>query len=136
MYHRNMEIYRNIVSGIARLAATAWNRRKAVTKFLQPAKTARRAGLPEIVFPASSITLSALAVVILLPAACAAVTEAERDETNYAREDRLLEAKDDFHARAVECSKNGGTMQIKKYSSSGLTNRDAHAYRTAECVKF
>ena len=79
--------------------------------------------------------LCILTVVFLSLAACTTVAESARDEKSYDREDRLLQAKDDFQARAEQCKKTGGIMYTRQHYSSRLHEMDAHDYRTAECVK-
>ena len=74
-------------------------------------------------------------VVFLLLASCATLTEDERAERMYDREDELTLAREDYERRSAECWRNGGTMQNLAYSTPGTRKLTAHDYRMVQCAK-
>ena len=74
-------------------------------------------------------------VVFLLLVSCATLTEDERFERIYDREDELILAMEEFERRSMDCQRNGGVMENRTDSSSRLRKRTAHDYRMAQCVK-
>jgi hypothetical protein len=84
----------------------------------------------------SLATLSVFATAFFLLASCATVTESERDEKAYGREDREIEIKEDYDERAKKCQQDGGSMSANKHYPSGLSRKSGGDldYGTARCV--
>jgi hypothetical protein len=84
----------------------------------------------------SQPTLSVLAAGCFLLASCATVTESERDEKAYGRENKEIEIKDDYDERAKKCQADGGSMSANRHYPSGLSREIGGDldYGTARCV--
>ncbi len=65
-------------------------------------------------------------LLFLLLCSCATLTEEERFE----REDRLIQARDEFYRQRDSCHRMGGTMQIRART---LGKYDYLDYKTARC---
>ncbi len=89
-----------------------------------------------VISPVSLITFSVIAIVFLLLESCATLTEYERAEREYMRENSLVLAQEKFQRDAASCRQQGGVMLITKYSFSRLVKYTAHEYKTSRCVKF
>jgi len=72
-------------------------------------------------------------VVFLLLASCATLTDDERAERNYDREDELTLAKEEYERRSADCWRTGGTMQNLEYSAPRSKKLTAHDYRKVLC---
>ncbi|GMR17486.1 MAG: hypothetical protein BMS9Abin32_601 [Gammaproteobacteria bacterium] len=79
---------------------------------------------------------SLLGAAFFLFAACAVVTEEQRAERMYDREDRLILARESYQQRLVACRRSGGAMQITSYSSARLGRYSARDYKMAQCVAY
>ncbi len=65
-------------------------------------------------------------LLFMLLCSCATLTEEERFE----REDRLIQARDEFYQQRDSCLSRGGTMQIR---GRALGKYDYLDYKTARC---
>lgn len=81
-------------------------------------------------------TLGAISICCFFLASCATITEAERIERRYVREDRLILAREKFERARTACQSNGGSIMISRYSSGRLGKYTAHDYNMAKCVRF
>lgn len=78
----------------------------------------------------------ALSIACFLLASCSTLTEAERIERQYEREDRLIVAREKFERVKAICRQDGGAIMISRFSSSRMGKFTAHDYDRAQCVRF
>jgi hypothetical protein len=83
-------------------------------------------------FLVSLITLSVIAVVFLLLASCAVLTE----EQQYAREDALILARERYEVRQQACNEAGGVMFINTGGQKLRKRVTRHDYKSAVCVRL
>ena len=84
----------------------------------------------------SLTTIGIITIVFLLLSSCATLTEDERAEREYARENSLILAREEYQRRTVSCQKIGGMMQITRFSSSKFGAFTEREYRMALCVTY
>ncbi len=82
------------------------------------------------------VTFSVISIVFLSLSSCAILTEEERAEREYKREDSLILAREEYQRKTVSCRKNGGVMQFTKFSSSRLAAITVSEYKMAQCVTY
>ena len=70
-----------------------------------------------------------LAIVLVLLASCATLTEEEK----YERDDRFLQARDQFELKRISCIGAGGMIVRRTLGPS--RRYSLHDYETAECVR-
>lgn len=114
----------------------AWSLRKPFFKVLDTAQTGDYPEKSAVISPASLITFSFIAIIFLLLSACVTLTEDERAERRYERQNRLILAMEDFEHRKLSCRAAGGIIQITRYSSTKLGQFTASEYKMAQCVKL
>ncbi len=66
---------------------------------------------------------------VITMSACAPLSEQEQ----FARQDRLNLAKEDFQLRDEQCQRAGGAMQMQ---ATPLGKYGRHDYKTARCVRL
>lgn len=113
----------------------AWSLRKPFFKALDTAQIGDHPDESAVISPASLFTFSFIAIVFLLLSACVTLTEEERAERRYERQNRLVLAMENFERRKLSCSMAGGIIQITKYSSTKLGQFTASEYKMAQCMK-
>ncbi len=101
-----------------------------------PAQLGCRAARPSANPLGSPIVVSVIAVVHLLMASCAVLTEEERAAQEYEQTNRLILARESYERRSIDCQRNGGSMQIIKYNSSRFGKYSAQEYELAQCVRY
>jgi len=114
----------------------AWSLRKPFFKALDTAQVGDHPDKSAVISPASLITFSFIAIIFLLLSACATLTEDERAERRYERENSLVLAREEFERRKLDCMAAGGIIQITRYASTNLRRFTAREYQRAQCVEF
>ena len=84
----------------------------------------------------SLIKVCVLSAVVLLHASCVTLTDDERIQSQYDREDKLIVAREDYARRSADCRRNGGAMQITKRSLSRISKPTVHEYKFARCIRY
>ncbi len=69
-------------------------------------------------------------LLLVLTINCANISEEDRLERRYERENRLILAREEFERREIGCRRSGGMMTIERHSIE-ITE---HEYRMARCV--
>jgi len=75
-------------------------------------------------------------ILVLIPllASCSTLSEDERAEKKYDREDKLILAREQFEREKRDCQSSGGSMKLRRYSGSKITKPDIMDYRSARCI--
>jgi len=113
--------------------ARPWFRRNAAANDPDAAAATHRLGRSATGVREFLRTLGVIVAACVLTASCAALTEDERADRDFERENRLVLAREAYAKKAVACRQAGGMMQIKKSNIRGF---DYHDYKFARCVRF
>ena len=68
---------------------------------------------------------------LLLLCSCATLTEEER----FTREDKRIQAREEFYLQKDYCRRMGGTIQVRLRTLGKLGNYSYNDYKSARCVK-
>ncbi len=72
-----------------------------------------------------------LAIVFVLSASCTALTEDEK----YEREDRFVQAVDQFRLKKIACRNSGGVIWMRRTTASKMQRYARRDYESATCVR-
>ena len=108
------------------------SRVSGVFKALEVAQIGDRLSKSADFFLVSLIMLSVIAVVFLLLASCATLTE----EQQYAREDALILARERYEVTLQACNEAGGVMRIDAGGQKLRKRFTRHDYKLAECARL
>ncbi len=70
-------------------------------------------------------------LIFALIISCVNISEEDRLERRYERENRLILAREEFERRKVDCRRSGGMMMIDRHSREIRE----YEYRMARCVE-
>jgi hypothetical protein len=72
-----------------------------------------------------------LANVLVLSSSCATFTE----EQKYEREDRFVQAVDQFRLKKIACQNSGGATVMRMRLTSRIPSYTRHDYESTKCVR-
>ncbi len=76
-----------------------------------------------------------LASVFVLLASCATLTDEQKQDKRYEREDRFVQAVDQFRLKKIACRNSGGVIAMRKWMASRIPRHSRHDYESATCVR-
>ncbi len=78
-----------------------------------------------------------LASVFVLSASCATLTDEQKQDKRYEREDRFVQAVDQLRLKKIACRNSGGVIWTQRTTASKNPRRryTRHDYESATCVR-
>ena len=76
-----------------------------------------------------------LASVFVLSASCATLTDEQKQDKRYEREDRLVRAVEQFRAKQIVCKNSGGVIWMQFSTGLRAPRYTRHDYESASCVR-
>ena len=78
-----------------------------------------------------------LTSVFVLPASCATLTDKQKQDKRYEREDRFVRAVDQFRLKKTACKNSGGVIWMQRTMASKMPRPryTRHDYESATCVR-
>ena len=76
-----------------------------------------------------------LASVFVLSASCATLTDEQKQDKRYEREDRLVQAVDQFRSKQIACENSGGVIWTQLSTGLRTPRYTRREYESATCVR-
>ena len=76
-----------------------------------------------------------LASVFVLSASCATLTDEQKQDKRYEREDRFVRAVDQFRLKKTACKNSGGVIWMQRTTGLRTPRYTRRQYESATCVR-
>ncbi len=76
-----------------------------------------------------------LASAFVLSASCATLTDEQKQDKRYEREDRFVRAVDQFRSNRIACKNAGGVIAMQVTKASRKPRYTRHDYESTTCVR-